>query len=354
MQLHRESAIKKKYGGVGGFGAVFVVPPVHTWMMDTTTALIDLSLVGELATERLEHEICQLASDIASATARWLMLVAEYDRRGTYVLWECQTMAQWLVMHTGISIITARQYVQVAGMLCVHSILKTEFDAGRLPYSRVRTICRVITTETESDFVEQAKHMTSNQLERFVSALSRRQRAHDADAVDQDKSHREDRSLNLWLNDDGSWTIRGVVPADVGTLLRRALDAQTARHAKANRDGIDDAAASSTSQSDTQTERFEALRVDAFGELVSAGHTALAAGADVEPRPLIVIHRYPDGDELETGHRSHPPLRNSMRVTPTSSRPPTRLTAKKLITRCVKVFDYHVDDAHPPTRCVEA
>jgi hypothetical protein len=165
----------------------------------------------------------------------------------------------------------------------------------------VRTICRVITTETESDLVEQAKHMTSNQLERFVSALSRRQRAHDADAVDQDKSHCEDRSLNLWLNDDGSWTIRGVVPADVGTLLRRALDAQTARHAKANRDGIDDAAASSTSQSDTQTERFEALRVDALVELVSAGHTALAAGADVEPRPLIVIHRYPDGDELENG-----------------------------------------------------
>jgi hypothetical protein len=92
-------------------------------MMDTTTALIDLSLVGELATERLEHEICQLASDIASATARGLMLVAEYDQRGTYELWECQTMAQWLVMHTGISIITARQYVQVAPILCVHTIL---------------------------------------------------------------------------------------------------------------------------------------------------------------------------------------------------------------------------------------
>jgi hypothetical protein len=283
---------------------VFVIPSVHTWMMSTTTIptatpSVDFSLLGELATERLEHEICQLGSDIASATARWLELIAEYDPRGKYELWECQTMAQWLVMHTGLSIITARQYVQVARMLCVHPILKAEFDAGRLPYSRVRTICRVITPETEEELVDQAKHMTSNQLERFVSALSRHQRALDPNAADVDRAHREARSLSLWLNDDGSWTIGGVLPAEVGTMLRRALDAQTTRNAQTGRD--DAAASSGSSGSSESAEPLEALRLDALVELVNAGHTALAAGAGVEVRPLIVIHRYPDGDELESG-----------------------------------------------------
>jgi hypothetical protein len=316
MQLHR------------GFGEevcadrratpFFVIPPPHNEVMGTTTttiAPVDVSVSSDLATERLEHEICQLAADIASATARWLSLIAEYDRRSTYELWECQTMAQWLVMHTGLSIITARQYLQVARMLCVHPVLKEEFDAGRLPYSRVRTICRVITQETESDLVEQAKHMTSNQLERFVSALSRHQRAVSPDAADVDRAHCEDRSLNLWLNDDGSWTIRGVVPADVGTLLRRALDAQTARCAKPARH---DAAASSSAPEPPSSAAnlrvaLEALRVDALVELVTAGHATLAAsesdGRDVvDVRPLIVIHRYPDGDELESG----PPIPSSI------------------------------------------
>ena len=41
--------------------------------------------LAELPTERLEHEITELAAHLNAGTCRWLELVAEFDRRGVSV-----------------------------------------------------------------------------------------------------------------------------------------------------------------------------------------------------------------------------------------------------------------------------
>ncbi|HYY74093.1 MAG TPA: hypothetical protein VE662_04665, partial [Solirubrobacterales bacterium] len=41
----------------------------------------------ELPLERLEHEICQLAANLAAGMSRWLTLVAEFDARGGWESW---------------------------------------------------------------------------------------------------------------------------------------------------------------------------------------------------------------------------------------------------------------------------
>ncbi len=49
-----------------------------------------------LATERLEAEILSTAAHLAAGTCRFLLLVAEYDRRQAWENWECRSAAHWL------------------------------------------------------------------------------------------------------------------------------------------------------------------------------------------------------------------------------------------------------------------
>ena len=65
-------------------------------------------------------------------------------------------MAHWLMWHLGISLITSRQYVQVANTLTHYLRLQAEFAAGRLSYSRVRALCRFINPETGAELVDMA------------------------------------------------------------------------------------------------------------------------------------------------------------------------------------------------------
>ena len=78
-----------------------------------------------LPTERLEAELCQLAAHISAAKCRWLLLVAEYDRRGAWASWECRNCAHWLSLKTGLGLHAARQHVSVARRLRHRSRLTT-------------------------------------------------------------------------------------------------------------------------------------------------------------------------------------------------------------------------------------
>ena len=55
-----------------------------------------LAVQLEETTERLEAEACTLAAQIAAATCRFLLVVAELDRREAWREWGCQSMAHWL------------------------------------------------------------------------------------------------------------------------------------------------------------------------------------------------------------------------------------------------------------------
>jgi hypothetical protein len=278
--------------------------------------------LADVADERLEAELCQLAADLAAGTARWFTLIAEYDRRKVWASWECRSMAAWLAGHVGVSRITARQYVQVARTLEHFPLLSATFETGRLSYSRVRAVCRVITPTSEKDLVNMALNATAPQLERFVRTV---ERASKSTAPDDDRSQHERRQFAIVADDDGTWIVRGRLPAEVGTVLRRALDMDMTRERKHR------AAEERSAQGNAPVqplgsccESYEQLQVDALERVLTAGHIALeqrcslaratckeepvsssetVAQSDsaASPRHLVVIHRYPDGDELESG-----------------------------------------------------
>ncbi len=317
-----------------------------------------------VANERLEADICQLAADLAAGTARWLDMVAEYDRRKTWEQWECRSMAYWLAGHIGMSLITARQHVHVAQTIQRFPVLKASFAAGRLTFSRVRALCRIVTPETEAASVEMARYTTATQLERIAAGVERAKKLADPNA---DDTQFDRRKLHLHQDDDGSWILRAVLPAEVGSALQRALtfevqhernvEEQHAKRVVAGRQR-DAAASCSTSGPCPEPVRdfVEQQRVDALHRLVTLGHITAernhtgtnsnrndsnvndsnvndsdehnhehnhdhdhnhdhganatdnyssADDVDSAPtadiRPLIVVHRFPDGDELENG-----------------------------------------------------
>ena len=76
---------------------VFVeeVPDVGLGVMERAAAM---------PTERLEAEIKSLSGHLSAALCRWLLLVAEFDRREGWGAWECRSCTHWLSWQCGMSL----------------------------------------------------------------------------------------------------------------------------------------------------------------------------------------------------------------------------------------------------------
>src|SRR5947209_15636347 len=59
--------------------------------------------LGLVASERLEAELTTLAAHLHAGMCRFLLMVAEFDRRRLFEAWDCRGTAQWLVWKCGVS-----------------------------------------------------------------------------------------------------------------------------------------------------------------------------------------------------------------------------------------------------------
>ena len=136
----------------------------------TEEAALTAVTPARMPLERLEAEITELAGHLAAAECRWLLLIAEFDRRDGHADWGCQTCAHWLSWHCGLDIRSAQERVRVAHALQELPLVIESFADGRLSYSKVRAITRVATPDNEAKLVDLALHATAAQLERSVRA----------------------------------------------------------------------------------------------------------------------------------------------------------------------------------------
>lgn len=126
--------------------------------------------LSRTSTEVLEHECVMSAAEIAAATCRWLLVIAELDRREAWGQWSCRSMAHWLSWRCSLSLVTAREHVRVAAALSRLPVTADAFGRGELSYSKVRALVRVATEESEAELVELARTATAAQLERIIGA----------------------------------------------------------------------------------------------------------------------------------------------------------------------------------------
>jgi hypothetical protein len=247
------------------------------------------SSIAELTTERLEAELCQQAAHLDAALCRWLLVLAEFDKREAFHSWECATAAHFLNWRCGVSLRTAQEQLRVARRLAELPVLTEAFARGGISYSKARAITRVAEPATGETLVELARHMTVDQLERVVRGLRFTKRrdggeleAHEQLRVDQDY-------------DGGLASVRGRLAAEDAALLnaalartRRVLQSELSAERSRERFGNESDAEDSPDKP-RRPSNVDALR--AMCQTVLADGPKPAAGPD---RTRVVLHVHAD------------------------------------------------------------
>ncbi len=259
----------------------------------------------------LAREITSGAVRLAAATAAWLVLVAEFDRRQGWAGVGIRSCAHWLAWQCGLSPGAAREHVRVARALTGLPVTATVFAAGRLSYSKVRELTRVADAATEVELVELAGHTTAAQLARVVRAWRR------SDAVD-DGVVAEKRAFRWSWDDDGMLTLQVRMDAEEGAAMLAAVESLAERDARRERAAAKRALAAERAAAPPGAgvtcddapdafprERMTARRCRAMAQLAAAAAAADRRAGD-PPRREVVVHV--DADVLAddaTAGRAH-------------------------------------------------
>jgi hypothetical protein len=238
------------------------------------------------AFEQLEGQITELWGHINAATSRFLSLVAEYDRTKGYERHGLVNTAQWLNWQCGIGTVAAREKVRVARALESLPQISAVFARGEVSYSKVRAMTRVASPANESVLVSVALHGTAAHVEK----LARKYRwAERAEAARRAQVQHENRGLHFFFDDAGMLVVHGRLPAEVGAVVRKALDAAVEELRASEREGADASAEASPFE---REQAAAAFRADALARV--AEHYLAHRGGDetgsTADRYQVVVH----------------------------------------------------------------
>jgi Domain of unknown function (DUF222)/HNH endonuclease len=227
--------------------------------------------------EKLKNEITRLAGHLNAANHRFLMLIAEFDRREGWSDGATQSCAHWLNWKCGISMGAAREKVRVARALESLPKISAAMARGELSYWKVRELTRVACEGTEDYLLSIALHGAADHVEKTVRGF---RRAKDAEELSREAQQHADRAIHYQYDEDGSLILKGRLPAEVGALVLKALQAAI------DATPLPDAPAGTSEK----TPSWAARRADALGQLAESflehGSGTLNGG----DRNLITVH----------------------------------------------------------------
>lgn len=250
---------------------------------------------GELSLEELARRITSGAVRLAAATAAWLALVAEFDRREGWGGVGVRSCAHWLAWQCGLSPGAAREHVRVARALAVLPATSAAFAAGRLSYAKVRALTRVAEPAGEPALLELAHELTAAQLERVVREWRR------SDAVD-DAAVTAKRRFDSWWDEDGMLHVRMCLDPEEGAEFLAGVDSLAERTARRERAAAKRAAAAGSAPStgvghdEDEDDEVAAARDRSTARRCAAVARLAAAAADADrragdpPRREVVVH----------------------------------------------------------------
>ena len=171
---------------------------------------------------RVEAELRELAGHIYAAQARYLELVAEFDRLKGWVDRGYRSANQWLSITTGVAPDTAREQLRVAEALRTFPQAHAALARGELSYDKAAAATRMMTVNNESDLVHVAIHAAPSDLRSMVAGYLAADRVRRIDAGEIAESL-ETRYLTAHFDDSGSLRLRGRLDADEGAVVKKAL-----------------------------------------------------------------------------------------------------------------------------------
>jgi len=178
--------------------------------------------ISAVSTPDLIDQITEIAGHLNAAQARWLALIAEFDRRKAWAEWGVKSCAYWLNWKCGLDLGAAREKLRVAHALESLPRIAECMSAGRLSYSKVRAMTRVADESNEEYFLNIALHGTASHVEKLVRSY---RRVKESQELTREARQQAGRELRWFHDDDGSLVIRARLPAVAGAILLKALAA---------------------------------------------------------------------------------------------------------------------------------
>ena len=170
--------------------------------------------------EALEAELLELTAHIHAGEYRQLELIAQFDENGCFG-WGVRSCAHWMNWRLGISMGAAREKVRVARALQKLPLIKEAFRKGKVSYSKVRAMTRVANKRNQTFLLQIARYGTASHMERLISHYRKFKSRVGLHTANEQYALRE---LHYLWDDDGSLIIRGRLPAEVGTVVVKAIE----------------------------------------------------------------------------------------------------------------------------------
>ena len=126
-----------------------------------------------LSIRELEAQITELAGHLNAANHRWLVLIAEFDRRNGWSDGATQSCAHWLSWKCGLDLGAAREKVRVARAIESLPKISVAMSNGQLSYSKARALTRVATPAIEDVLLNVALNGTTHHVETLVRQFRR-------------------------------------------------------------------------------------------------------------------------------------------------------------------------------------
>ena len=205
-----------------GAGSVELSPTVARESWAAHKARMGARAREEQELDVLEKRITELWGHINAATAQFLALLAEFDRRKGWAQHGVMSCAHWLNWQCGIGEVAAREKLRVARALESLPKIRAAFGKGRLSYSKVRGITRVAVAETEEYWLHIGLNGTAAHVERTVRGYRRVVRYLERDEA---AVVHERRYLDCRREADGSVRVDARLAPEVGEVLLTALEA---------------------------------------------------------------------------------------------------------------------------------
>ena len=252
-------------------------PPIDASCAGPVAASHPAASVAPLPLPELEARLTELAGHLNAAEHRFLVLVAEFDRREGWADGATRSCAHWLGWKCGIEMGAARERVRVARALEALPAIGAAMARGELSYSKVRALTRVATEQTEDTLLMIALHGTAQHVEAVVRGYRRASRAGE---LELEARQHAGRALRWWHDEDGALVLQARLTAEGGAIVLRALQAAMEGDVPA---GTPTAPAE---PADTHAQR----RADALVRLAERGLAAGERAPSGAARPLLVVH----------------------------------------------------------------
>ncbi|MFQ5558903.1 MAG: DUF222 domain-containing protein, partial [Acidimicrobiales bacterium] len=171
--------------------------PDHTARSDRADASERTS--GETPARSIGERLISAGHALGRAQQEIVALAAEFEAGNEWIQGGSPTAAHWIADRLDVRVSTAREWIRTGRALSGLPVIASAFEAQQLSYSKVRSLTRVATPDSEAELCELARQVPAGRLCVELAAWSQA----NEDPIEREDRHHRQRRLVWQTEPDG-------------------------------------------------------------------------------------------------------------------------------------------------------